>query len=77
MPGNKFHVTQGLLTPDAPFIISHLAEGLTALAKPAGELIMAWIDSLRKRGAKRNIIITDFANDLFTEFAEAVIGLTQ
>nr|CDS17256.1 PLC phosphodiesterase TIM beta alpha barrel domain [Echinococcus granulosus] len=69
---DKFHVTQGVLTPDSDYILNHMDSDLAVLAASAGERVIEW---LTEEVGQRNVVMIDFAVKMFPHFAKAVISM--
>lgn len=75
---NGFHVTQGVLTPDLAYLMTHFDSGIFSLAKAAGDSVLSWLKSiLPSASLPRNIFIIDFAVKMFPDYAKTVIGLNS
>lgn len=73
-PPNRFHVTQGILTPTAGYIMRHMTGSLQeVLAQKVAASMVEWIKSKKAGRHGINICILDFVE--MADFIPTVIGL--
>ncbi|KAL5110711.1 PI-PLC X domain-containing protein 2 [Taenia crassiceps] len=69
---DSFHVTQGVLTPTSDYVLSNMNSALTALAASAGQRVIEWLTG---EAGRRNVVMIDFAVQMFPQFARTVISM--
>ncbi|VDK32537.1 unnamed protein product [Taenia asiatica] len=69
---DRFHVTQGILTPNSDYVLSNVNSALTTLAASAGQKVIEWLTG---EIGRRNVVMIDFAVQMFPQFAQTVISM--
>ncbi|KAF8564082.1 PI-PLC X domain-containing protein 3 [Paragonimus westermani] len=74
---NTFYVHQGILTPDASYIVRHSLGSVRRLAKSAGRAFQQWLLSPERMAGARGINVTllDFVISDFPDYARTVVLL--